>query len=124
MMTTDWTPSYRGEPRPGNRTFALAQKAIDNGWNPGGRNKVLSYKFYFFLDAQYIELETEGMRGDPYGPLRVTVAEFIFNKKFAKALVGPKRYRKMLQGAVLSRSPIDYIYREAIDHTARIGRRF
>lgn len=122
-MSERWEPSYPGEPRPGNRTFALAQKAIDNGWNPGGRNKVLSYTFRFFLTEQYIELEVEGLQGNPYGPLKVSVSDFIFNKKFAKALVGPKRYRKLLQGAVLSRSPVDYMYREAIDRNAKIGRR-
>jgi hypothetical protein len=118
-----WEPSYRGEPRPDNRTFALAQKAIDNGWNPAGRNKLISYRFIFLLTTQYIELHVEGMENNPYGPLKVSVSDFIFNKKFAKALVGPKRYRKLLTGAVLSRSPVDYMYREVIDRTAKIGRR-
>lgn len=119
---TKWEPSYPGEPRPDNRTFALAQKAIDNGWNPGGRNKVLSYKFYFFLDEQFIEIIVEGFQGRTF-PMKVHVADFIFNRRFAVALVGMKRYRKLLTGAVLSRSPVDYMYREAIDRTARIGRR-
>lgn len=118
----NWEQSYPGEPRPDNRTFALAQKAIDSGWNPAGRNKLLGYKFFFFLNRQYIEVEVEGF-GDRTLTMPVPVADFIFSKKFAKALVGPKRYRKLLQGAVLSRSPVDYMYREAIDRKAHIGRR-
>lgn len=119
---SDWQPSYRGEPRPDNRTFALAQKAIDNGWNPAGRNKLRSYRFYWSMDAQYIELEVDGF-GRSIVTLRRTVHDFIFDKKFAKALVGPDRWRKLLLGAVLSRSPVDYMYREVIDRTAKIGRR-
>jgi hypothetical protein len=66
----------------------------------------------------------EGYEDNPYmNPYRLRVSEYYLNKKFAKALVGPKRYRKLLQGAVLSRSPIDYMYREAIDRKAHIGRR-
>lgn len=120
--TEQWEPEYRGQPRPDNRTFALAQKAIDNGWNPGGRNKLLSYKFFFFIDAQYIEIVVEGMGG--YNPtLQRTVHDFIFDKKFIRALGGKKRYRKLITGAVLSRSPVDYLYRETIDRNAKIGRR-
>lgn len=117
-----WQPSYRGEPRPGNRTFALAQKAIDNGWNPAGRNKLLSYKFYFFIDEQFIECEVESFRDYPI-TIRRTVHDFIFDKKFIKALGGKERYRKLITGAVLSRSPVDYLYRETIDRKAKIGRR-
>lgn len=117
-----WEPSYNGEPRPGNRTFALAQLAIDRGWNPAGHGKALSCKFFFFIDEQYIEMKVRGYAG--YDPtIRLNVSDFIFNKKFAKALVGAKKYRKLLQGAVLSRSPVDYMYREAIDKTAKIGTR-
>ena len=119
---SDWEPRYRGEPRPDNRTFALAQKAIDNGWNPAGRNKLLGYKFFFFMDKQYIEVEVESF-GDRILTVEVQVSDFIFNKKFAKALVGKDKYRKLLTGAVLSRSPVDFMYREAIDRKARIGQR-
>lgn len=117
----DWQPSYRGEPRPDNRTFALARKAMDNGWNPGGRNKIKNVKFYFFLDAQYIEFEVESM--GYVHTFQRTVHDFIFDKKFIRALGGTKRYRKLITGAVLSRSPVDYLYRETIDGTAKIGRR-
>lgn len=115
-----WEPNYRGEPRPDNRTFALAQKAIDNGWNPGGRNKIKDIKFYYFLDEQFIEFKVEGF-GDYTHTMRRTVHDFIFDKKFIKALGGKERYRKLITEAVLSRSPVDYLYRETIDKTARIG---
>ena len=121
-MSEDWKPSYRGEPRPGNRTFALAQKAIDNGWNPAGRNKLLGYRFYFFFDAQFIELNVEGYDNNVV-TLQRTVHDFIFDKKFARHLAGKDKWRKLLQGAVLSRSPVDYMYRECIDRKAKIGRR-
>lgn len=121
-----WEPSYRGEPGPGNRTFALVQKAIDNGWTPyrpGSKIEVLEYRFYFFLNAQYMEVDTPSFIGGEKHTTRLNVSEIIFSKNFAKALVGKDRYRKLLQGAVLSRSPIDYMYREAIDRKARIGSR-
>lgn len=120
---SEWTRSYHGEPRPDNRTFALAQRAIDNGWNPAGRNELLSYKFYFFLGAQYIEVEVPGWEEGETHKLQRTVHDFIFDKKFIKALGGKERYRKLITGAVLSRSPVDYLYRETIDRTAKIGRR-
>ena len=126
-MSEDWKPSYRGEPRPGNRTFALAQKAIDNGWNPAGRNKLLDYRFYFFIDAQYIDVSVPGMRHseNQYDIIHLqrTVHDFIFDKKFVKALAGKDRWKKVIQGAVISRSPVDYMYRECIDRKAKIGRR-
>lgn len=124
---SDWEPSYAGEPRPGNRTFALAQKAIDNGWNPAGRNELLGYTFYFFLNTQYIDLQLPGMRypENKYDIIHIqrTVHDFIFDKKFIRALGGKERYRKLITGAVLSRSPVDYLYRETIDRKAKIGRR-
>lgn len=122
MKDLQWKPSYHGEPRPDNRTFALAQKAIDNGWNPGGRNKIKNIKFYFFFNTQYIEFEVEGMLGYNHTMQR-TVHDFIFDKKFIKALGGKERYRKLITGAVLSRSPVDYLYRETIDRKAHIGKR-
>lgn len=120
-MSEKWEPSYCGEPRPENRTFALAQKAIDNGWNPGGRNRIDGYKFFFFMDAQYIEVYVSSL-GHTH-TLKRTVHDFIFDKKFVKALGGKERYRKLITGAVLSRSPVDYLYRETIDRKAHIGRR-
>jgi hypothetical protein len=121
----EWEPSYRGEPRPGNRTFVLIQRAIDNGWTPFRRNSipVLAYRFYWFIDAQYMEVDVPSLLEGEVHTHRVNVSEIIFGKAFAKALVGPKRYRKLLTGAVLSRSPVDYMYREVIDRNARIGRR-
>lgn len=120
---SDWEKSYRGEPSPDNRTFALAQKAIDNGWNPAGRNKLLGYKFYWFLDAQYIEVEVPGWDKGDVHKLQRTVHDFIFDKKFIRALGGRERYRRLITGAVLSRSPVDFLYRETIDRKAHIGRR-
>lgn len=120
----DWAPSYNGEPRPDNRTFALIQKAIDNGWTPFRHNsiEVLSYRFFFFLTDQYIEVEVPSLIESRTRTHRINVSDIIFGKNFAKALVGKDRYRKLLQGAVLSRSPVDYMYRESIDKTAKIGK--
>lgn len=123
---SEWVASYRGEPSPDNRTFALVQKAFDNGWTPFRRNsgiKVLEYRFYFFIDAQYIEVDTPSLVEGEVHTQMINVSDFLFNKNFAKALVGKDRYRKLLTGAVLSRSPVDYMYREAIDKSAKIGKR-
>ena len=120
-----WEASYPGEPRPDNRTFALIQRAIENGWTPFHRNsiQVISYKFFFFMTDQFLEVEVPSLIEGNTHRHRVNVSDIIFGKSFAKALVGPKRYRKLLTGAVLSRSPVDYMYREVIDRKAKIGRR-
>lgn len=122
----DWVPEYRGQPRPDNRTFALIQKAIDNGWSPfrkGSGIKILDYRFYFFLNASYMEVDVPGFVTGERHTHSINTSEIIFGKNFAKALVGKDRYRKLLTGAVLSRSPVDYMYREVIDRKARIGKR-
>lgn len=110
---SDWEPEYRGQPRPDNQTFALIQLAIDRGYNPVGKNKLLSYKFYWFLDAQYIECDVESI-GDRVLTMQVPVSEVIFNHRYAKALVGYKKFRKFLQESVIKKYAIDWQYKVLI----------